>query len=127
MDKLLSINENSIILFEDIDCIIGNREENKQDDILGIALNFIDGVYSPNNCIIIATTNYIDRLDKAFTRDGRFDVKMKIDKMDYETAVEMCNSYGVDIKSLDIDINNINPSNLQNKIINYINNNYDLI
>ncbi len=125
MDKLLSIKEKSIVLFEDVDCFIGDRNKidgNKEEDILNMALNFLDGVYSPNDCIIIATTNHIEKLDKAFIRDGRFDIKMKIDKMNCKLAKEMCDNFGIDIKDLDIDYNNINPSSLQNKIINYINN-----
>lgn len=117
--KLTSIPEKSVILFEDIDCLIGNREnenDNEKDEILNTALNFIDGVLSPNDCIIVATTNYLERLDAAFTRDGRFDIKIETTKLDLDLATEMCNSYNVDIKDLNIEVP-INPSELQNKIL----------
>ena len=123
--KLTNIPEKSVVLFEDIDCIIGNRENkenlinSEEKEILNVALNFLDGVISPNNCIIIATTNYVDRLDSAFTRSGRFDINIKLEKLDYDLAKQMCESFNVDIDELNINTP-INPSELQNKLIEYL-------
>lgn len=75
--------ENSILLIEDIDCMFTSREYMDENDKkqsnnakaqLGQILNFIDGQMSPENCIFIATTNHIERLDPALIRPGRFDL-----------------------------------------------------
>ncbi|ORX39974.1 P-loop containing nucleoside triphosphate hydrolase protein [Kockovaella imperatae] len=39
-------------------------------------LNAIDGVSSQEGCILIASTNHLERLDPALSRAGRFDVKV---------------------------------------------------
>lgn len=119
VEKLIHIPEKSVVLLEDVDCIIGNREDKKdknKDEILNTALNFLDGALSPNECVIIATTNYIDRLDEAFTRAGRFDVKLNIGRLNYEEAKEMCLSYNVNIDDLKLQLP-VNPSDLQNILI----------
>lgn len=116
-EKLINIPNKTVILLEDVDCVVGNRETNTSfDDVFSTTLNFLDGVLSPEECIIIATTNYIDRLDDAFKREGRFDIKVELGKLDYKEAKEMCDSYGIDINDLDITLP-INPSKLLNVLL----------
>ena len=38
----------------------------------------MDSNTSPTDVIFIATTNHIERLDKAITREGRFDLKINV-------------------------------------------------
>lgn len=120
IENLTQISPKSVIILEDIDCVLGNREDEKSTpesiQLTNAILNFLDGVLSPENCIIIASTNYVDRLDSAVKRPGRFDLQLELGKLDYKTAKEMCESFDIDIDSLDIEIP-INPSKLQNKII----------
>lgn len=120
IENLTQINPESVIILEDIDCVLGNREDEKSTpesiQLTNAILNFLDGVLSPENCIIIASTNYVDRLDPAVKRPGRFDLQLELGKLDYKTAKEMCESFGIDIGTLDIEIP-VNPSKLQNKII----------
>lgn len=52
-------------------------------------LQFLDSSQSPNNVIFIATTNYIDRLDHALVRKGRFDLKIELDDFNKDTARKM--------------------------------------
>lgn len=82
---------------------------------------FLDGVSSPSNSIIIATTNYYDKLDPALIRDGRFDIKEEITEFDYDNAVELCKIFKLsDDKTraiLDNEQLPINPAYLQNKIL----------
>ncbi|WVQ78406.1 hypothetical protein IAT38_000492 [Cryptococcus sp. DSM 104549] len=40
-------------------------------------LNAIDGVSSQEGCVLIATTNHLNRLDSALSRAGRFDVSIE--------------------------------------------------
>jgi ATPase family associated with various cellular activities (AAA) len=96
--KLISNRpDNSIILFEDIDCLFEdlNREikEEKSDKpvvnipkiTLSCILNILDGAYTPNDVIFILTTNHIDKLDNALKRDGRTDMLLEITKPTYAT------------------------------------------
>jgi mitochondrial chaperone BCS1 len=119
--KIINIPEKSVILFEDIDCLLGNRKEELESEtkaLLGTVLNILDGILSPENVVFVATTNYIDALDNALIRDGRFDLKINVDLIDKELAIQMCQRYGVDENNLlNDEIFPINPSYLQNKIL----------
>ena len=77
-------DEKYIVLFEDIDTIYLNREDatatdaNEYNNIINKLLQFLDSNTSPTDVIFIATTNHIERLDKAITREGRFDLKINV-------------------------------------------------
>jgi hypothetical protein len=79
-----------IVVIEDIDCdnpVVNDREnktdtENKKIKItLSDILNSMDGICQLTNTILIITTNYIEKLDKALIRDGRIDMKIEMKKM----------------------------------------------
>jgi len=92
------VPENSVILFEDIDCMkAGNRrpESNewskKQpssivteriDPAAGFAitlsglLNVLDGFHAPENVVYVMTTNKVEALDPALLRPGRIDYRL---------------------------------------------------
>ena len=90
-----------IIIAEDVDTMDStNRRHwsNEQNDVndpslpklivkrkLGLLLNFMDGMTSPQNVIYIFTTNHVDDLDPALIRPGRIDLNMKIDYVCDET------------------------------------------
>lgn len=59
-------------------------------------LNFLDGTNSPENVIFVATTNYIEDIDSAIIRPGRFDHRFKMGKVDKEMAKKICNNWEVD-------------------------------
>lgn len=67
------VPKNSIILLEDVDCFMPQREDKKgfSDISLGDLLNTIDGVDARNGQIIFMTTNHIEKLDPALIRSGR--------------------------------------------------------
>lgn len=90
-----AINEvprNSVILFEDIDCMSAagrtreTRDEannNKKDELaarLGVTLsgllNVLDGFHAPDNVAFVMTTNKVEELDPALLRPGRIDYKL---------------------------------------------------
>jgi len=121
-----------IILIEDIDFLINhnNREmtsraTEKMDAKMRAFLQILDGVVSFDECIIIATTNYIDRLDKAMIRDGRFDIKMEIKPLDRNDALKMCKLFLLTDEESEVLLNTIEfpiiPATLQNQIITSIN------
>lgn len=56
---------------------------------LSFLLNLFDGVLETPGRIIIMTTNFIDKLDKAFTRPGRIDICCKLGFADYSQLLEI--------------------------------------
>ena len=92
-----------LAVMEDIDCdnITSKRddptdtEEDKKDDtkfsIVSLAdlLNAIDGINSPENFILIATTNHLGSLDPALFRKGRFDDVIEIMPLETSEIIRM--------------------------------------
>jgi chaperone BCS1 len=91
------VPENSVILFEDIDCMkAGNRRQesevmraqinvtdsaqNATSDRGGVTLsgllNVMDGFLAPENVIFVMTTNDVEALDSALLRPGRIDYRL---------------------------------------------------
>lgn len=56
---------------------------------LSFLLNIFDGILETPNRITIMTTNFIDKLDKAFTRPGRIDVVSKFGLSDSSQIIQM--------------------------------------
>lgn len=108
-----------IVLFEDIDTIdnaLSSRENTKKkkknsrydddeddidetpksrNDVMNALMQFLDGVNSPNNVIFVATTNYVDKLDAAFVRAGRFDLKIEVKPLEKHDAIQFVMSFGL--------------------------------
>jgi len=92
------VPENSMILFEDIDCMkAGNRRSEveewrrKQEATIGNQksdategfsvtlsglLNVLDGFHAPENVVFVMTTNKVEELDPALLRPGRIDYRL---------------------------------------------------
>jgi chaperone BCS1 len=92
------VPRNSVVLFEDIDCMktgnrrpepddwtrqqIPNSDNEKSDpaDRLGVTLsgllNVLDGFHTPENVLFVMTTNKMEALDPALLRPGRVDYKL---------------------------------------------------
>ena len=67
---------NSLIVMEDLDALFNKHREKNESCQLTFSglLNAIDGINaSVCGCLIIMTTNYLNRLDHALTRSGRVD------------------------------------------------------
>lgn len=101
------VPEKSIIVYEDFDCIasIQSRDIEKKSDqydenILPKILQLFDGLGLPDRSIIIVTTNYLDKIDNAIKRDGRFDIKLEITPATKETALRMAEYFGVENKAV---------------------------
>lgn len=125
-------DETYVISMEEIDCIVKNRANNtdkEEDLVINKLLKFLDSTNSPNNVIFIATTNYIDKLDDAIKREGRFDLSIKVGPIYKEKAIEMCKSFNLNGDDINKVLNNckekgydlidtpIPQSKLQNLII----------
>lgn len=121
-------SERFIILIEDIDFKFVDRRSSKKDDKnaemnanTDLLFQILDGVLSENNLVVCATTNYIDRLDPALIRDGRFDYRIEVLGLSYENAVKVCERF--DISPDEIKLNEwdtpISPASLQTCILKY--------
>jgi SpoVK/Ycf46/Vps4 family AAA+-type ATPase len=53
-----------------------------EDLSLAYFLNLLQGTITPDGLVFIATTNHLDKLDPAFYRDGRFDIKIHMTEAD---------------------------------------------
>lgn len=73
------IGKRSVVLLEDIDCVLRHREVKSKKVNFSTILNFLDGLYAPSDCIFVLTTNKPDELDEALTRKGRVDLALHID------------------------------------------------
>ncbi len=102
-----AIPENSILILEDIDChkvtksretLEGEPTPSEEKINLSTVLQLMDGMYLPDGTVVIATTNYLEKLDKAFIREGRFDKKIELKKANKELALKMCESINPDRK-----------------------------
>lgn len=105
VDSLIaSINADDdmyVILLDEIDAIFTSRDDENLDDEKKARtiklLTFLDSVKSPTNVVFVATTNYINRLDPALTRKGRFDKVIEVGSItNPDTVVRMCKGFGLD-------------------------------
>jgi chaperone BCS1 len=105
------VPENSLILFEDIDCMkAGNRrddlsesrerqhsatgtEKNDVADRFGVTLsgllNVLDGVHAPENVVYVMTTNKVEALDPALLRPGRIDYRLFMGEASESQRIEL--------------------------------------
>jgi hypothetical protein len=71
-----------------------NKTHNKDDDLnLSCLLNIFDGILETPGRIIILTSNYPDRIDKALLRPGRIDLNIELKKTSFSIAEEMLSSF----------------------------------
>merc|ERR1711879_822861 len=78
---MLEVPDKAVIVLEDIDALFGKNRQKKAatqvpPTFTGL-LNGLDGIGHKDGMIVVATTNYIDRLDDALIRAGRMDVKVE--------------------------------------------------
>jgi hypothetical protein len=103
--------EKSILVIEDADAASSatwSREGEAGEKVgkmtLSALLNVLDGLLTPDGLVVIATTNYPDRLDPALVRPGRFDLQYDIGLLSLETFEKMASLFDVpldeDIKAL---------------------------
>ncbi len=56
---------------------------------LSYFLNILQGSFQRDNSVVIVTTNWIQKLDPAFTRSMRFDVKIDMKPADHDQIIEI--------------------------------------
>jgi hypothetical protein len=102
-----------IYVIEDIDCLTdvvfdrklkkNSVQENGDGITLSFILNLLDGILETPGRILIITTNYPEKLDKALIRPGRIDIKINFANATKELIREMINNfYSIQISADDI-------------------------
>ena len=101
----------SVFLLDDLDTFVFNRDSEKADknsnNTLQKILAFLDNPPTSNYkikdgrvfpiSIVVATTNYFDRLDDAIKRYGRFDFQFEMKNLKEKEADELCHTYGISL------------------------------
>ena len=109
MSAVNQVPANSVLLFEDIDCMKGSKARAAADSgvkenagaktsdtnanhnsvTLSGLLNVLDGFYAPNNVLFVMTTNHVEALDTALLRPGRIDYRLYLGKASDRQKVEL--------------------------------------
>jgi chaperone BCS1 len=110
MKAVNQVPANSVLLFEDIDCMRGSQSREEPDLISGrngsstvatkdnaIAnivtlsglLNVLDGFQAPSGVVFAMTTNRVEKLDTALLRPGRIDYKLFLGRASDQQKVDL--------------------------------------
>lgn len=111
MAAVNQVPANSVLLFEDIDCMKGSQarttaasgaaqnpaapagvQENPVSSngiTLSGLLNVLDGFYAPTGVLFVMTTNDLGKLDKALLRPGRIDYKLYMGRASCRQKAEL--------------------------------------
>lgn len=109
MSAVNDVPANSVLLFEDIDCMKGSRSRregnsgsgqnqpattnSKESAQTGVTLsgllNVLDGFYAPTGVLFVMTTNHVEKLDEALLRPGRIDYKLYLGKASNHQKMEL--------------------------------------
>ena len=109
MSAVNQVATNSVLLFEDIDCMksskarlpasaVTNNAQTRDEKetaaerngvTLSGLLNALDGFYAPTNVLYMMTTNRIETLDEALLRPGRIDYKLFLGNATDRQKVEL--------------------------------------
>ena len=96
-----------IVFFDEMDSIFRTRGSGVSSDVettvVPQLLSEIDGVEGLENVIVIGASNREDMIDPAILRPGRLDVKIKIERPDAESAMDIFSKYLVDALPVHVD------------------------
>lgn len=137
LDMRRKYDRTLIVLIEDFDMYFKSREEleNMEEDInlkkqkdfnQNAIFQLLDGMYSTDNTIYIATTNYKNRIDPALIRCGRFDIQEELEYFEKEDALKAIELLGYDsdvLESFNLEYP-VQPSTLQSKVLEYRSSSY---
>lgn len=92
-----------IYVIEDIDCLTDvvldratthSKKQNHNEVLtLSYLLNLLDGVLETPGRILVITSNFPERIDKALIRPGRIDVKVEFRRADRQFILDMLNHF----------------------------------
>jgi chaperone BCS1 len=97
INAIITLPEKSLLLIEDIDAAVADRDSEEDEDkkpiTLAGLLNATDGVFSRDGRILVMTTNHPEKLDSALTRPGRVDLKEEIGLLQPPEILTMSNQF----------------------------------
>ena len=110
-----------VYVIEDIDCltdvvldrtITGGKNNKVEGDAvtLSFLLNLLDGVLETPGRILVITSNFPDKLDKAFVRPGRIDVQIEFKHASRSFVLDMINKFytaNYSISDIPLEIDNV--------------------
>lgn len=92
-----------VYVIEDIDCLTDivlersaepkKKSQHNETLTLSFLLNLLDGVLETPGRILVITSNYPERIDKALIRPGRIDVKVEFKHADKQFILDMLNHF----------------------------------
>lgn len=92
--SLAKLYEPAVIFAEDIDRVTDGERDADLDNIL----NTIDGVDSKDRrLMVVLTTNFVEKIDKAMLRPGRLDSVISLQAPDQEAVQRLIRLYGRDL------------------------------
>lgn len=97
------------------------KKDSKEDIKLNAIFQLLDGAYSTDDTIYVATTNFREALDDAMVRRGRFDIQEELPYFDEDLAADFTRLLGYDksvLKALDIEYP-VQPALLQSLLMEY--------
>ena len=88
--EFLSLFDSALLVIDDVDFAVRDRDSNLNSRDLAEFLQFLDG-FIANNVFVLATTNDKKLVDIAASRPGRFDLIMDLGEIDYENYLDLIN------------------------------------
>lgn len=97
MNAIRFIDDTSILLLEDIDCLFISREKRSETNSSMVTfsglLNVLDGIGRKEGLLTFMTTNHYERLDDALKRPGRIDYILKFSFSKKEQVKDIFNKF----------------------------------
>jgi GTPase SAR1 family protein len=94
--SVLSPCQGGILLFEDVDRYFATLYAKQQRPNISNFLNFLDGLCTPENIIIIMTANYKGDIPDPIRRDGRIDLTISFPYVNEEIKSKICQAHQID-------------------------------
>lgn len=88
-----TVPKNTVLLLEDIDCLLGERQDKSSQITFSTLLNCLDGLQAKNGLIIFITTNFFMKLDPAFCRPGRIDYIVEFKHVTRQQVFQMLGKF----------------------------------
>lgn len=99
--SFMELFEPSVLFLDDLDLIIGSRDNKFSSEVLGDFLGKLDGVL-PKSLFLVGTTNDKTLVDKAASRPGRFDLIMDISEVDNSNYLNLVRRETTDTRIVDL-------------------------
>lgn len=99
----------SVLIIDEIDAFGkrggDSRNDNYRAQVIAAILQLLDGAYTPSGVTVIACCNYLEQLDTALQRSGRFDLKVRVDAPPPAALAQILRRHlGTDLPGIEADL-----------------------